>query len=213
MTRLCRINPGSPDLSQLETLAADVKNGALIVYPTETFYGLGALYNNLHALRRIFTAKDRDAHKPLLLLLPDSTFLPVLASSVHPEARAVAEHFWPGPLTLLFKASSRLSSYITAGTGSVGCRVSSNSVAASLLGSLKLPLTSTSANLAGGKSPVRIDDIPASLLDRVDIILDAGETAGGLPSTIIDTTTHPFSVVRDGALPCSDIFTALQSLR
>ena len=209
MTQFFRLNSRSPDDSILIKAAKLIKSGNIVIYPTETFYGLGALYSDEQAIERIFAIKDRDKTKPVLLIIHDFPPLHMLSSSVSKQSLSVAQKFWPGPLTLLFTASQQLSRLLTGDSGKVGCRISSNPVAKRLLYFLKEPITSTSANLSGGKSPKRIDEIPESLLNSVDIVLDAGETPGGTPSTIMDVSEHPFRVVREGAIPSLKIFNYL----
>ena len=197
------INPQSPDEAALREAAHIIKNGGIAVYPTETFYGLGVLFNNEQALERLFAAKGRRETKPVLLLIENSRALDRLTPEIIPEALALAERWWPGPLTLLFKALPHLSPYLTGDEGKIGCRISSDPIARRLVELAGAPITSTSANLAGGPSAARIADIPGELLDRVDVILDAGATPGGLASTVLDVSALPFTVVREGALPVS----------
>jgi L-threonylcarbamoyladenylate synthase len=209
MPRIFELNPQSPDDSILKEAAELIKTGKLIIYPTETFYAIGALYSNEQALKRIFDIKSRDKTKPVLLIIHDIASLYKLSTSVSQQSLSIAQRFWPGPLTLLFTASPQLSHLLMGNSGKVGCRISSNLVAKRLLHFLKDPITSTSANLSGGKSPKRTDEIPETLLDSVDIILDAGETPGDIPSTIMDVSDHPFTVVREGAIPSGEIFNYL----
>ena len=209
MPQIFKLNPQSPDDSILKKAAKLIKTGKLIIYPTETFYGIGALYSDEKALKRIFNIKSRNKTKPVLLIIQDIASLYKLSSSVSQQSLFIAQRFWPGPLTLLFPASTQLPRLLIGSSGKVGCRVSSNLVAKRLLYFLKEPITSTSANLSGGKSPKQIDEIPEELLNSVDIILDAGETPGGIPSTIMDVSDHPFIVVREGAIPSTEIFNSL----
>lgn len=210
MSRIFKIDPFSPDDTILKHAADIVKQGGLIIYPTETFYGLGVRFSDDTALQRLFAVKGREYGKPVLLLIQDIDTVAKLGAYVEVPVRELARKFWPGPLTLLFTASSRLSPFLTGGEGKIGCRVSSNPVAQRLLSLTNEPITSTSANLSGGKSPSCIEEIPEVLLDAVDIILDAGTTPGGLPSTVIDVSEEPFRVVREGALPSHDVLKCLR---
>jgi L-threonylcarbamoyladenylate synthase len=201
MPRIFTLNPLAPDDAALHEAAVIIRRGGIAVYPTETFYGLGVLFNNEQALERLFAAKGRRETKPVLLLIENSRALDRLTPETIPEALALTERWWPGPLTLLFKALPNLSPYLTGDEGKIGCRISGDPIARRLVELAGAPITSTSANLAGGPSAARIADIPDELLDRVDVIIDAGATPGGLASTVLDVSALPFTVAREGALP------------
>jgi L-threonylcarbamoyladenylate synthase len=200
MPQFFTINPQVPDDAALREAAAVIRRGGIALYPTETFYGLGVLFNNEEALVRLFAAKGRRETKPVLLLIESSGSLDQLTPEIMPQALALAERWWPGPLTMLFKALPHLSPYLTGGEGKIGCRVSGDRVARRLVELAGAPITSTSANLAGGPNATCIADIPGKLLDAMDVILEAGATPGGLASTLLDVTTRPFTVVREGAI-------------
>jgi L-threonylcarbamoyladenylate synthase len=206
MPLIFKLDPQSPDDSIIKKTAELVSTGKLVIYPTETFYGIGAIYSNSNAIKRIFHIKGRDKTKPILLLIRNINFLYKLSNNVPKKSLPVAKEFWPGPLTLLFKASPQISPLLTGETSKVGCRISDNLVTQRLLYFLKDPITSTSANLSGGPSPRQIDQIPLSLRESVDIILDAGSTPGGLPSTIMDVSEYPFTIIRKGAIPPEKIY-------
>lgn len=209
MPLVLTINAQAPEDIKLKQAADNFGPSKIIIYPTETFYALGTSFSDRVAIEKIFDLKGRNKHNPILLLIRDMATLPTLAARVPGQALLIAQKFWPGPLTLLFDAQDSLSSLLTADTGKIGCRISSCSTAQKLLTFLQSPLTSTSANLSGDISPTRIEHIPESIRNSVDIILDAGETPGGRPSTIIDVTKQPFSVVRDGAVPTKEILNCL----
>ncbi|MCP4714247.1 MAG: threonylcarbamoyl-AMP synthase [Deltaproteobacteria bacterium] len=195
------VDPAAPDEALLAEAAERLRvPGSVFIYPTETFYGLGARHSDTQALEKIFRIKGRDETKPLLLLIENKSWLSRLTDTVPAPADRLMTAFWPGPLTILFKASQKLSPLLTGTTGTVGCRHSGNPVAQKLLDFAGEPVTSTSANLAGGPNPVSIDDMPESLLSSVDIIIDAGPTAGGMPSTVLDASQASCPVVRQGAV-------------
>jgi len=205
MPQIFTINPQSPDDAALHEAAAVIRRGGIALYPTETFYGLGVLFNNEEALVRLFAAKGRRETKPVLLLIENSMELEKLTPEIIPEALALAERWWPGPLTMLFRALPNLSPYLTGDEGKIGCRISSHPLAQRLVELVGEPITSTSANLAGAPSATRIADISPGLLDLVDVIIDAGETPGGPASTLLDVSAHPFIVLREGAIPASNL--------
>ena len=209
MQSLYKIDPYNPDEAVLQATAALLRPGALIIYPTETFYALGAPYNDAESLEKIFTLKCRLRSQPLPLIIETFGFLYTVAESVPPAARKIADAFWPGPVTVLLKASASLHHLLTAASGKIGCRIPGCPAARRLLAHLHHPLTATSANISGGTSPTRIDQIPESLRAAVDVILDAGSTPGGSPSTVIDITSPPYTAVREGAVPLSAILNCL----
>lgn len=205
MAQIFKIDPLSPDDALLRQAADIVTGGGIIIYPTETVYGIGALFSNEQTLKRVFALKGRDQSKSLLLLIRDIASLRNLTAGMSYTALGLAEKYWPGPLTLLFEASNKLSPLLIGSEKKIGCRISSNPVARKLLSYIKQPITSTSANLSGEKNPSEISEISPMLLDSVDVVLDAGKLGDGLPSTVIDVTVEPFKVVREGAVIPDDV--------
>jgi L-threonylcarbamoyladenylate synthase len=205
MPKILSLNPREPEPELLQQAVQCLQDGGIILYPTETFYGLGVHYAHEPALRRLFHIKERDTTKPVLLLIPDSSWMDRLAASVPKAAATLTAHFWPGPLTLIVKASPLLSFFITGDGPTVGMRISSNPVACRLLSLFKNCITSTSANVSGGPSASSIEHIPRQVLDAVDLVIDAGKTPGGRPSTVLDVSSHPFHLIRDGAVPLAAI--------
>lgn len=203
------IDPNNPDEQALREAAAIIMHGGIVIYPTETVYGIGVRYDDPQALERLFDLKNRAQHKPVLLLLPRSEDLQRISSRVPPEARLLAERFWPGPLTLVVPAAPDLSALVTGNGTTVGCRVSSSASAARLVMACGIPITSTSANLSGGPNPSSVEEIPPDVIARADVIIDAGPTPGSIPSTVYDMSHKPFRCVRPGVIPEADIIAAL----
>ncbi len=190
-----------PDPEGITKAKEIILNGGVIAFPTETFYGLGADAFNEKALRRIFEIKGREESKPLLLLLAEPSWVALLAERIPPLAQRLINKFWPGPLTLVFEAQAHLSPLITAGTGKVGLRVSSNSLTLNLVQTVGQPITGTSANLSGKPSLSEVQEVRAILGNSVDAILDGGRTTGGLGSTVLDITGPVPVLIREGAIP------------
>ena len=211
MATILSINPDEPDTSLLQQAVQCLRDGGIVLYPTETFYGLGVHYANDSALRRLFHIKERDAAKPLLLLIPDTAWIHRLAAAVPEAALTLANHFWPGPLTLVLRAAPHISRFITGDNKTVGMRITSNPVAHRLLTLFGDCITSTSANRSGERSPASIKQIPQQLLDAIDLVIDAGETPGGSSSTVFDISIMPFTIVREGAVPLAAIQACLSS--
>ncbi len=177
-----------------------VRAGGVLVYPTETFYGMGVDPRNAEAVRRLFAAKDRSAGQPLLVLLADADQVSEWAVDVSADAERLMKQHWPGPLTLVFKAHERVLPSVTGGTGTIGLRVPGNPVTRNLLRFIGTALTGTSANISGQVSAMTAEQAASALGYAVDLILDAGPTAGGKPSTVLDVRTRPFRIIRPGAI-------------
>ena len=175
-----------------------VGDGGIVAVPTETYYGLGVDPFNQQAVDRLLQLKGRGDGKPILVLIGKRAQLLMLVQNIPPVATVLMDAFWPGPLTILFAAHSSLPHNLTAGTGTVGVRLSSCRALVELL-SVAGPLTGTSANRAGGSPAQVAGQVQASLGDDIDLIVDAGPTPGGLPSTVVDAR-DAVRVVREGAV-------------
>ncbi len=177
-----------------------VQAGGVLVYPTETFYGMGVDPRNAEAVRRLFAVKERGAGQPLLVLLADADQVSEWAVDISADAERLMKQNWPGPLTLVFKAHQRVLPSVTGGTGTIGLRVPGSPVTRNLLRFIGTALTGTSANISGQVSAMTAEQAASALGDAVDLILDAGPTAGGKPSTVLDMRTRPFRIIRPGAI-------------
>lgn len=187
-------------------LAAEVlKAGGVVVYPTETLYGLGVNAWSPNALTRVRAIKRRDDARPILVLVHDEHALLGLIDGIPDPARALMSRFWPGPLTIVFPAAAHLPPELTSGRGSIGVRISSSPLCRRLTALCGSPITSTSANISGSPAPRSVVDIERALGPGVDLYLDAGTIAAGLPSTVIDVTgPHPL-LIREGAIPLAEL--------
>jgi L-threonylcarbamoyladenylate synthase len=194
------VDASRPAASALETAARRLRARALIAFPTETFYGLGANALDEVAVARVFHAKGRPADKPLLVLVDSLEMVTRIARDVPVLARGLMARYWPGALTLVLHAHADLPDALTAGTGTIGVRLPGHPVARALVSALGGPVTAPSANLHGQPSPRTADEVIAGLGDRVDLVLDGGPTSGGPASTLLDLTRTPPVVLRAGAV-------------
>jgi L-threonylcarbamoyladenylate synthase len=188
------------DSRGIQRAAQIILQGGLVAFPTETFYGLAGEAGNEAALEKIFRVKGREEGKPLLLLAADKSWLPGLVLEVPALAERLMNGFWPGPLTLVFKASPRISPLLTANTGKIGIRVSSHPVAQALVQAVGRPITGTSANLSGKASTSTAQEVFQSLGESLGAILDGGRTAGGPGSTVLDVSGPSPRIIREGAV-------------
>jgi len=198
-TEVLKVDPARLASAALERAVEVLKAGGLIAFPTETFYGLGALALDASAVRRVFELKGRPWSKPLLVLV-DSVAMAERVAMVGEPARALMARHWPGALTLVLPARPGLPAELTAGTATIGVRLSPHPVATALVAGLAGPLTAPSANPSGAPPPTT----PAEVLSHFDgalgLLLDAGTSAGGLPSTVLDVTGGTPRVLRQGAV-------------
>ena len=198
-SRVLAVDPVAPTRAALRTAADTLRAGGVVALPTETFYGLAVAALDAGSVRRIFELKGRPDSKPLLVLV-DSVAMTETVAHVTPSARDLMTRYWPGALTLVMPARATVPSVVTAGTGTLGVRLSSHPVARGLVELLGEPVTAPSANSHGQASPTTADEVVAGLGDRVDLVLDGGATPGGPASTLLDLTRTPPVVLRVGAV-------------
>ena len=190
--------------------AAALRRGAIVAYPTETFYGLGALATLPAAVARLGEAKLRPDGKPLPLVAAEEGMAFGLWDGVPPEALVLARAFWPGPLTLVARAAPGLPDPVSLG-GMVAVRVPGSAQARELCRLAGGPLVSTSANPSGGPPPAEASGLDPWLLARIDLVLDGGRTPGGLPSTVVEVGTGAPRLLRAGAVPWEAVEGVLRS--
>ncbi len=192
------VDAGAPDPAVLERAASALKTGQVVAFPTETFYGLGAAALDPVAVGRIFAAKGRPETKPLPVLVASSAMLDTIVADVPARARQLMARHWPGPLTLVFRARPEVPESVTAGTGTVGARLSSHPVATGLALALGGPVTAPSANPSGAAPPTTAAEVLRYFDGAIAIVLDGGPTTGGAPSTVLDVTVEPPRLLREG---------------
>lgn len=176
-----------------------LKRGGLVAFPTETVYGLGGNALDERAVGKIFEAKGRPSDNPLILHISCADEASLYAD-VTPEARALMERFWPGPLTIVLRAADIVPLAARGGLDTVALRAPNNSVALALIRETRFPLAGPSANKSGRPSPTRAIDVLNDIGDSVDMILDGGETGIGVESTVVDATERRLAILRPGAV-------------
>jgi L-threonylcarbamoyladenylate synthase len=182
-------------------LAAIIKQGGVIAFRTDTFYGLGADPFNAVAVARVRALKGRDDDKPILLLISDISEVERLLIERTREFEQLAARFWPGPLTIVGKANTDLPEGITAGTGTVGVRLPADQSVRDLVRECGGALTATSANPAGLDPARSAEEVRSYFPEGLDLIIDGGFVTAIEPSTVVDATVSPPRVVREGAIP------------
>lgn len=186
--------------SELDRAARSVEGGSVLLYPTDTIYGLGCDALNRSSVERVYAVKRRPEEKPMIVLVHSVEAAERLAGGLGARARALAEAFWPGPLTLLVKADSGRIPWLAGPTGKIGIRFPDHRFCRRLMEASGRPLLSTSANISGEPydgAPQRLRELFAG---SVDLIVDAGALPPSAPSTIVDASGERPVLVREGAL-------------
>lgn len=186
--------------SVLKNALHALKNNGVIAYPTESFYALGVDAQNEDAVRRLYELKKRPVDKPVPLIAGSREILKPLVKFIPPQAEFLMKEFWPGAVTMVFEAAEGLPDVLTAGIGKVAVRIPGESFALSLARAADFPITATSANHSGNSPAETADEVIKYFGEAIDLIIDAGKTPGGKPSTIIDITIAPFKVLREGRI-------------
>jgi len=192
--------------SNISKAISALKNGNIIVYPTDTLYGLGVDIYNDNAVRKVYNVKKRPFNDPLSVAVSDFTELEKIAY-VDEHTQQLVKQFMPGKLTLILKKKESISDIVTGGLDKVAIRIPNNKIALELLTSFG-PITATSANIHGLKTPYIINEINMQLKENVAVYLDNGRLKGQ-PSTIVDLTDNQVRIVRKGAIPEKDILDAI----
>src|SRR5437879_5197546 len=184
---MVKINSEKPEPSLIRYAADQIRAGEVLGMPTDTFYGLAADPFNLRAVDRVYDIKSRSRHKPLSLLIESVDQAEELARPLPEEFHALARRFWPGPLTVIVRAASRLPLKVTANTGNVSLRIPNAPIPLEVVKAAGIPITATSANLSGAAECTTAVAVRDQLQNRLSIIVDGGSSAREIPSTIIET--------------------------
>lgn len=209
---ILRIHPDDPEPDLVRHVANHLRSGQVAAIPTDTFYGLAVDPVNLRAVEHIYELKTRAKHKPLSLLLAENEQAYEIARDLDSAFDALTERFWPGPLTIIVKAGSRLPLRVTAHTGNVAIRVPEAAIPRAVVRELGLPITATSANLRNMPECTWAGCVRDQLGGQIPLIVDGGPTAHSVPTTIVDLSGggNSWMIVREGAIPTHAVALALQ---
>lgn len=213
VTEVAKIDPVTPDPAVIERAANLLREGELVVFPTETVYGLGADALQPAALEGIFAAKGRPLSDPLIVHIAEYATLKVLTSELSPAAWQLAHVFWPGPLTLLLPRGPHVPYIVTAGMETVAVRMPEHPVARALIRALNSPVAAPSANRFMHVSPTTAAHVLADLNGRVPLILDGGPCSVGVESTILDLSAEIPSILRPGGVSLEALLTVLPEVQ
>ncbi len=196
LMKIIKINEDIPEFDKIEIARNVMKQGSIIVYPTDTVYGIGANILDEKAILKVFSVKKRPKNKPLSICVSRIQDINKIAY-MDLKTEEIAAKILPGPFTLILKKKNNVSSFLSAGSDKIGIRIPDNKVCREL--SRDFPITSTSANISGHDIPESTEEVLKQLGSSVDVILDAGVCKHGIPSTVIDMTVYPPEIIRKGA--------------
>ncbi len=204
-TKIVKVDPDNIDYNIIQEAAEIINRGGVVVFPTETVYGIGADALNDEAVDKIFKAKGRPQDNPLIVHIADYSELYNLASDIPENVRILADEFWPGPLTMILNKRDVLSDKITAGLRTAAIRFPVNKIALALIRESGKPIAAPSANTSGKPSPTEAGHVIEDLMGKVDMIIDGGSTDIGLESTVVDMTGDVPMILRPGNVTQEDI--------
>ncbi len=204
-------NPPNVPRQDIELAARLLREGGVVAIPTDTLYGLAADAFNPEAIERVFVIKERPDGMALPVLLADWEQLPAVTRELPDSARALAEAYWPGPLTLVLLRAGALPPRLTAGGDTVAARVPGHPAPRELARRLGRPITGTSANISGAPDPQTLDELRRQVGGRVDCVVNAGPPPAGAASTIVDLTGEAPRLIREGAIPFAEIAALLDT--
>jgi L-threonylcarbamoyladenylate synthase len=202
-TENCKASDKKAD--DLSHAVVALKRGEVIVYPTETLYGLGADALNLDAVERVFQLKGRDPNNPVPVLVENEEMLRALVSEIPPPARALMERFWPGPLTIILPARRDIPKPLVNSTGGIGVRISCQPIATELVRALGRPLTATSANPSGLAPARTVQQAINYFAGEIEIFIDAGELTSKTGSTVVEISANGVRIIREGEIGKSEL--------
>ena len=198
--KIIEMDPDHPEEEKIEQAVQMLKEGKIVAFPTDTVYGLGVSAENEAAVKRLYQVKKRSLDKPMILFLKEKGGFIWFARTVPLFAQRLINEFWPGPLTLIFKASQGSPRSLISKQGKIGLRLSAHPIPQTIIEKGKVLLATTSANLSGKFTPSTPGELDKALLDGIDLLIDGGQTLLGEESTIVDVTRFPPLLIREGWL-------------
>ena len=198
-TAVLKVDPKSPDGYSISYAAALLASGALVAFPTETVYGLGANRASAGAMAALARAKNRPKGKAFTVHISSGKMVGRMGCRITPDAARLIKRYWPGPLTVILRSRSG---------DKIGFRMPANPIAIQLIEAAGVPVAAPSANLSGNRPPVSAKDVLREMAGRIDLVIDGGKTAVGIESTVVDLSVSPPVVLREGAIRAREIFKA-----
>jgi len=212
-TRVLRVDPLNPEVGPIRIAAEYIRRGEIVAFPTETVYGLGADATSDSAVRKVFEAKGRPGDNPVIVHIASLEQLRTVATAIDDRALALADVYWPGPLTMVFVKSHQVSYEATGHRDTVAVRMPAHPVALSLIMESRRPIAAPSANVSGRPSPTSAEHVLGDLEGKIPLILDGGETAFGVESTVVNLATDPPTVLRPGPITPDELAGVIGEVR
>jgi len=200
------------DRSIIDKAVKTLKNGGVLVFPTETVYGIGCGVFVRQSIRRVLAIKKRKTDKPLPVLISDTDQLAGLVKGSPAMAASLIKAFWPGPLTVIFEAGEAVPEEVTAGTGTVGVRMPDHPLCLEIIKEYGHPVIAPSANISGQEPPASFMKIEPAVIEEADMAMDDGVCRYGIPSTVVDATGRELVIVREGAITITELQTAVPAV-
>jgi L-threonylcarbamoyladenylate synthase len=182
-----------------------LNSGGIVAYPTESFYALGVTISDETAVRRLYKVKKRTLQKPVPVIAGNRDIVKSIVKYIPPQAEELMKRFWPGPLTIIFYIKDHLRGVLTSNKDKIAVRIPGDSLALDLAMATNFPITATSANISGKPPAQTPDEVIDYFGDSIDLVIDAGKTPGGKPSTIVDITVSPLKILREGRIPSEEL--------
>ncbi len=212
MSKILKINPHNPEAELISNVGRILQNGGVIGYPTETIYGIGCDAFNRVAVNRIYALKNRDHSKAMILIAADILQVRYLVEEIPESAKILADNFWPGPLTMVFLASTNLQDFAARTSKTIAIRIPDYPICLALLKTCGFPIVSTSANISNRPAATTAHTVYEQFGDQLDCIVDGGPSPSDVPSTVIDITKEPVHIIRKGAISSLEINTVLETI-
>jgi L-threonylcarbamoyladenylate synthase len=209
-TEVLHVDAREPDLRLIDTAVQYLHDGQVIVYPTETIYGLGADVLNRKAVKRIYDLKSRDYGLPISILISDLKMLHEIVDDVPDRALPLMRRYWPGALTICFSASKKIPKGLVTNTGKVGIRISSHPVAAAIVERFGKPITTTSANLSDFPPSLNVKHVVKYFGKKIPCIVDSGECDPSRGSTVVDIAEESMRIIREGTISAEEVIRCFQ---
>ena len=202
---IIKISPTNPEKQIIEKAGKMINQKGLIIFPAQYFYGIAVNALDANAIQKVFKFKKRLMQNPLLALIKNKAQLETLVDSIPDIAEKLIEKYWPGNITIIFKASKHVPECLISKTGKIGLRIPWHPVAKALVNAADSPITGTSANISGKPGCNTIDMIDRSIIKNSEMVLDAGKLKPGLGSTVVDVTDNSIKIVRQGQISQPDL--------